>query len=312
MRDGEPRPWREAWQAALYGDHGFYLSGDGPSAHFRTASHAAPQTLAVAMARLAEQESCTQVLEIAAGRGELAAALAAHAEGLTVAALDLVPRPADLPEAVVWHRGRAPDHLPDLTSMAAEGPLLVMAWEWLDVVPCQVIEIDEDGVPRVVLVEAGTGREEYGPLPTVDDRAWLDEWWPLAQAEPGDRAEVGRTRDDAWTALVVALRTAGCTGALLTVDYDHDRTARPALGSLSGFRAGRQVPPRPDGSCDLTAHVALDAVRTAGEAAGATTVTLGRQRDALLALGVEPTASGSSELLDLGSLGGFGWLLQRF
>lgn len=337
--------WQRAWQAALYGDGGFYLRGPGPAAHFRTASHAAPGALAAAIARLARDESCTEVLEIAAGRGELAAALAARAPELPVTALDLVPRPDGLPPAVAWVQGSAPgDAVAALNDPSATGRVLVMAWEWLDVVPCPVVEVDEDGVPRVVLVDPRTGAEKLGDPPGPADQAWLDAWWPPARtehgastgyrgsAQPGDRAEVGRPRDEAWTALVTGLRARGLHGALLAVDYDHDRTARPPGGSLSGFRAGRQVPPRPDGSCDLTAHVALDAVQAAGERAGATTVTLTRQATALRALGVSgglggglgggpgggpggevgSCVAGTDELLDLGGLGGFGWLLQRF
>ena len=248
------------------------------------------------------------MLEIAAGRGELATALAVTAPDLTVTALDLVQRPSDLPDRVGWVQAAAPQGLP---APPASGRTLVIAWEWLDVVPCDVLEIDDDGEPRMVLVDPHSGAEELGPAPAPADRDWLDEWWPLAQAEPGDRAEVGRTRDDTWTALVTGLRAAGWGGALLTVDYDHDRTSRPPLGSLAGFRAGRRVPPRPDGTCDITAHVALDSVRAAGERAGASTIAFTRQHQALTGLGVEGRP-GSAELLDPGGLGGFGWLLQRF
>jgi hypothetical protein len=60
------------------------------------------------------------------------------------------------------------------------------------------------------------------------------------------------------------------------------------------------VPPRPDGSMDLTAHVAIDAVAAAG------TAVLTTQHEALAALGVT-----NRELLDPGALGGFAWLVQR-
>jgi SAM-dependent MidA family methyltransferase len=75
----------------------------------------------------------------------------------------------------------------------------------------------------------------------------------------------------------------------------------------------------PDGSRDLTAHVALDAC------AAATGAVLLRQREVLQALGLsaalpEPTdpayplllerASQARELLDPAGLGGFGWLVQ--
>src|SRR5262249_60436361 len=61
---------------------------------------------------------------------------------------------------------------------------------------------------------------------------------------------------------------------------------------LTGFRDGRQVPPVPDGACDLTAHVAIASVAAAGVAAagGAASRVPSRlltQREALGALGVD-------------------------
>jgi SAM-dependent MidA family methyltransferase len=119
-------------------------------------------------------------------------------------------------------------------------------------------------------------------------------------------------------------------GLALAVDYGHLRGARPPYGTLTGFRDGRQVRPVPDGSCDLTAHVAVDAVARAGSHAAGTPATLSSQRDALRALGVsgrrppldlartDPTgyvralaaASASTELTDPAGLGGHYWILQ--
>jgi SAM-dependent MidA family methyltransferase len=86
----------------------------------------------------------------------------------------------------------------------------------------------------------------------------------------------------------------------------------------------------PDGSRDITAHVALDACAAAGRAAGATATVLTTQRQALRALGVtglrpplaqvgdDPVgytwalcrASEEAELIDPQGLGAFGWLVQ--
>jgi SAM-dependent MidA family methyltransferase len=86
----------------------------------------------------------------------------------------------------------------------------------------------------------------------------------------------------------------------------------------------------PDGSCDLTSHVALDASAAAGRDAGATTTVLTTQRTALHALGVRRSvpdhglatsdpaaylqglsaAGEAAELTDPAGLGGFGWLIQ--
>jgi SAM-dependent MidA family methyltransferase len=288
-------PWERAWAEALYGEHGFYRQPAGPAAHFRTASHAAPGELAAALARLAQLGGCRAIVDVGAGRGELLTALAAApaAAGVRLAGVDVVDRPPALPAAVGWSR-----------DVPAPPDALVVAWELLDVVACPVLEVDGDGVPRVVLVEPATGRERLGPAAEPADLAWCARWWPPGGLSEGDRIEVGRPRDAAWADLVTRVTAAG-GGLLLAVDYVHLAADRPPPGSLTGYRAGRAVPPRPDGSCDVTAHVALDAVAAAGTAAGATATLLTRQDVALRTLGAR-----SAELLDPGGLGGFGWLLQ--
>jgi SAM-dependent MidA family methyltransferase len=119
-------------------------------------------------------------------------------------------------------------------------------------------------------------------------------------------------------------------GLAVAVDYAHVRSGRPPYGTLAGYRDGHLVPAVPDGSCDVTAHVALDACATAGQAAGATGTQLTTQREALRALGLSGArppielarsdprryvtalcaAGEEAELLDPDGLGGFTWLLQ--
>ena len=119
-------------------------------------------------------------------------------------------------------------------------------------------------------------------------------------------------------------------GVALAADYGHRRASRPAAGTLAGYRDGRPVRPIPDGSRDITAHVAVDACAAAGVAAGAAATVLTTQRAALRALGLagrrpalrladrDPAgylaalrqASEEAELTDPAGLGGFGWLVQ--
>lgn len=194
---------------------------------------------------------------------------------------------------------------------------LLFANEWLDNVPVDVAEADADGVPRYVLVD-DDGAERLGDPVGGADADWLARWWPLAGA-PGGRAEIGLPRDEAWAAAVGTLER----GLAVAVDYAHERGARPPFGTLTGFRAGQQVRPVPDGSRDLTAHVALDAC--AGP--GAVRLT---QRAALLALGVDggrpplslasadpagyvralASATQAAELLSPAGLGAFTWLAE--
>ncbi|WP_198955038.1 SAM-dependent methyltransferase [Kineosporia sp. R_H_3] len=338
VRPQDYAPWVTAWADALYGPAGFYRRPEGPAGHFRTASHAAPGPLARALARLARQTGCSRVVDVGAGRGELLVALAAledAADGpvpLGLHGCDVVPRPATLPDRVGWSAG--------LQALLADLPLLddalVVGWELLDVVPCPVVEVDGTGAVREVLVDPATGRERLGDPPGPDDAAWLARWWPLDGRPTGTRAEVGRPRDALWSALAARCAATPHGAVLLAVDYAHTAATRPPAGSLAGYRGGLLVDPVPDGSCDVTAHVALDAVAAAAGAAGASAGVVVRQRGALRSLGLSagpgahpgshdpsgaplPAAtilralaerSAVAELLDPDGLGGFSWLLS--
>ncbi len=153
--------WEEAWRQALFGEQGFYRRPEGPAGHFRTAAHAAPTLLARAVARLAQTAGCSGVLDLGAGRGELLSALARLDEGarLRLHGVDVVDRPALLPPLVGWTR--ADRGVP----YAAFDGALVVAWELLDTVPCPVLEIDDEGRLRTVLVEPVPGASGWGPRP---------------------------------------------------------------------------------------------------------------------------------------------------
>ncbi|MFJ7170159.1 SAM-dependent methyltransferase [Streptomyces globosus] len=305
-----PVGWRAAMEAALYGPGGFYVrpGGPGPAGHFRTSVHASP-LYARAVARLLcrvdgqlGRPDRLDLVDVGAGRGELLAGVLAALPRETAArvrpyAVEKAGRPAGLDPRITW---------------AAEPPQgavgLLFANEWLDNVP---LDVAEDG--RYVLVGADGAETPGGPVGGAD-REWLARWWPGA-----GRAEIGRPRDEAWAAAVATLER----GLAVAVDYAHTRAARPPHGTLAGFREGRQVPPVPDGGCDVTAHVALDSCAGPG-------AVLLTQREALAALGVSgarpPLALASSdpaayvralaaageaaELTARGGLGDFGWLVQ--
>lgn len=258
----DPVPWREAWQDALYGPTGFYRAPDGPAGHFTTSAHGPlGDVLAEGVARLCEREGVRHVVDVGAGRGELLTALHAARPDLRLTGLDVVPRPDGLPDAVAWLVSpggpRLPDDLSDLDDV------LVLAHEWLDVVPCTVAEVDDDGRLRVVLVDCVSGVETLGPPLAEhdpDDAAWAARHWPTGRAtgaEPGDRVEVGRSRDEAWADLLSRIRS----GTGVAVDYGHTIADRPAGGTLVGYRRGTLTTPVPDGSCDVTAHVATDSLQ---------------------------------------------------
>ncbi len=333
--------WRQAAEAALYGPGGFYLRPEGPAGHFRTSVHASP-LFAEAVARLLcrVDEALGHPAELAfvdmgAGRGELVTAV------LKALPADVAPRARGYAVERAAPPRPAPGTQPDSADAAVptwctEPPHgvtgLLFANEWLDNVPVDVVETDAAGVPHRVLVRPD-GTEALGdPVGAGPDARWLERWWPLA-SRPGLRAEIGRPRDAAWAAAVGSLRA----GLAVAVDYLHVRAARPPYGTLTGFREGREVPPVPDGSCDITAHVALDACAAAGTggAAGAGVrpedhPRLVTQRAILQALGVrgarpplslagtDPTAyvralaaaGEAAELTARDGLGAFGWLMQ--
>ncbi|MFF6786341.1 SAM-dependent methyltransferase [Streptomyces sp. NPDC012510] len=317
----EARPWRAAVEEALYGPEGFYRRPEGPAGHFRTSVHASPlfaSAVARLLCRVDEALGHPEELgfvDMGAGRGELVSGVlgalpSAVAARTRAYAVELAEPPSGLDHRVEW------------LAEPPEGVVgLLFANEWLDNVPVDVVEVDTEGVARLVLVRED-GTESLGEPVGGEDARWLGRWWPLGPEE-GLRAEVGLPRDRAWAAAVAGV----VRGLAVAVDYTHLAGARPPFGTLTGFREGRETAPVPDGSCDITAHVALDACLSAGAVPGARLLS---QREALHALGVaggrpplslastDPTAyvralahaGEAAELTAPGGLGDFGWLTQ--
>ena len=339
----DPLPWSSAWQRAAFGPGGFYSTGAGarmwPHRFFRTSVHvgavfhAALATLLVDVDVRLDHPDVLDLVDIGAGRGELLPGLLDAlprdvAARVRAVAVDVHAPPDDLDPRVRWVVGAAPDAVP----RGIRG--LVVANEWLDDVPLDVVQLDDDLTPRLVLVTRD-GTETLGPrldddeawaargLDAVRARDWVERWWPLtpeASAYPGDRAEIGVTRDDAWREVVARVDA----GTALAIDYGHHREQH-RRASLTGYRlAGRVSAPVPDGSINLTAHVAVDSV---AEAVGVRKA-IRRQRESLQALGVSASlpasslaahdpsayadalqaASDSAELLDPSGLGAFVWV----
>ncbi|MFE2419566.1 SAM-dependent methyltransferase [Streptomyces hokutonensis] len=319
------RGWRAAAEDALYGPEGFYRRPEGPAGHFRTSVHASA-LFAGAVARLLcrvdealDRPAALDLVDLGAGRGELvtgvlAALPAGVAARVRAYGVEIADRPEGLDPRVEW-----------LTDPPKGITGLLFANEWLDNVPAEVAEVDSGGLARLVLVRQD-GTERLGKPVAGADAEWLARWWPLAPEE-GLRAEIGLPRDTAWASAVATVER----GLAVAVDYAHTLDTRPPFGTLTGFREGRETAPVPDASCDITAHVALDACARASTSAGALPgARLLTQRAALRALGVtgarppltlastDPAgyvralagAGEAAELTAPGGLGDFGWLVQ--
>ena len=282
------RPWREAMEQALYGDEGFYVHAK-PGDHFRTSVTAGP-LFAAAVRRLAG------LVDDALGRPD-----PFDLVDLGTGGGELLAGLTDVPSR--WRLTGVDRH--DAWPTEVQG--LLLANEWLDNVP---LDVTFDGL--VVEVSAD-GTERLGPEASGEARAWAADWWPDRR-----RVEVGLARDRAWADAVSRLRR----GLAVAVDYGHTTADRRT--TLTGYRDGREVVPVPDGSCDLTAYVALDSC------AAATGASLLSQREALSLLGISAArpprslaetdprgylallqeAGAAAELLDPRGLGAFGWLVQ--
>ncbi|MET7748530.1 SAM-dependent methyltransferase [Micromonospora sp. NPDC005367] len=260
------------------------------------------------------------------------------AERLRLTAVEVAPRPGGLPDEIYWV-----DQIPPgITG-------LLLATEWLDNVPMDIAVHGSDGW-RYLLVDPTSGAETVGDPVGPEDAEWLATWWPISGGGVADdvgllpgpvtdgsggpesrttigmRAEIGRTRDEAWAGAVAKLDR----GLALAVDYGHLQAERPLDGTLTGYRGGRQVARVPDGSCDVTAHVAMDSVASAGERVARRAYSMSFQREALRALGADggrppltlaatdpagyvralAAASTVAELTDPAGLGGHRWLWQ--
>lgn len=279
-----------AWHEALYAaERGFYVTRGGPSAHFTTAAHGPTgAVLAAALLRLwhrTHQDRPRAIVDVGAGRGELATHLlhaltdnpsagsrysagAGRVRIPRILAVDIVTRPGGLDERIEWLRSSGGAALPDeFTELSGA---LVIAHEWLDVIPCTIAQVDESGSPREVLVDAAGQESLGGPLGDAE-REWAEQHW--SGARPGGRIEIGIARDEIWSALVSRVHD----GLLVAVDYGHVEGERPDGGTLTAYVHGARITAVPDGSCDLTAHVAMDTLEHD---------ELIRQRDVLRDLGL--------------------------
>lgn len=283
------RRWGAAWRA-----DDFYRHHE-PQAHFDTLVRFSP-ILAQRLAAWLDETLAEpfEVIDLGADQGTFltqvltASHFATHGHGI-----DLRMSPPTLDPNITWHqRDVLNAGLPHIDSC---GMTVLLAHEFFDDVPCDVVEVDERGVCRW-LDRGPDGSPLLADVVTERDTLdWLDRWWPPQR--PAMRMEVGIARDRLWHALLRSTpRTLG-----IVIDYGHVLRERMVGtwdgGTLIGYRQHAAVSPRLDGTTNITAHVAIDAL--AAQSASAQITRLREWIDA------PPDASAT------GALGDFHVLISR-
>jgi SAM-dependent MidA family methyltransferase len=255
--------WGQRWASDPF------YQRNAPGTHFSTAPmhhDRIAERIADRIRQVANRD--IEVIEVGAGNGALITAVVRHLRDLGLTprahALDLQPPPAHLDPMITWHRGDVRIH--PLPRTQQHQPFLI-AHEFLDDLPCEVIELDAE--PHIMLAN-DDGTLERGPalsdaaacaalnmdVPGILD--WIQRWWPLGQ--PMQRIEVGIERDRIWRSLVQQVRG----GMAFAIDYGHVFAERRVgtwdAGTLAGYRDHQLTSPRLDGQTNVTAHVAFDAL----------------------------------------------------
>ena len=255
--------WAGAWAQA---NTTFYRR-EIPRDHFETSTHPGPE-LAWGLALLAIDTDTRlahptdfHLVDVGAGQGELIEAMLSHLERLAPdlaarcrpIAVDLRSSPDHDPR-VTWLCADAREVLPDRYPDGLLG--LVIAHEWLDDIACDVVQRAASGEIHYLHVDTESGVESVGDVVADDERGdWLRRWWwPVTE-----RAEIGLNRDRAWRVICAIINR----GRAVAIDYGHTQPQRGGgefpRGTMRAYQHGREVQPIPDGTCNITARVALDA-----------------------------------------------------
>ncbi|MCH9677774.1 MAG: SAM-dependent methyltransferase [Actinomycetia bacterium] len=251
--------WLNAWESAAFGPDSFYgefgKGGSNPYNHFDTAVKSDPDLAAKLFPYL--QEACVK-------SGSPSNFLILDAGGSDGSLIN------ELKTLISQNKLNWKTQIFDVSSGDVRKiPIreqfgVVIAHELLDDIPLSVVEYDEDMTARTVLVDPDTGHEILGEPISQAESEWLHNWWPQTVAHA--RREIGITRDHAWSKLTQVFQT----GRAIAVDYSNSREQRSLgtfdAGTLTGFQRGKSVRPIPNGTVNITAHVALDSCAYAASA----------------------------------------------
>jgi SAM-dependent MidA family methyltransferase len=290
-------------ECLLHPDHGYYATRDpfGSSGDFITApeiSQMFGEMLGVALAQVwLDQGRPTPFLlvEPGPGRGTLMAdvlrAIRAVPGMAEAAQIHLIEASATLREiqrarlaghAVQWHDSL--ETLPD------DGPLFLLANEFLDALPIRQFERRGDAwAERQVGLDA-TGALVPGLAPPLPLAALAHR---LADTQDGDIVEIGPGAP-AFVARVAA-QIAARGGVAIFIDYGNWRSLGDTFQALRAHRP--ENPFATPGMADLTAHVAFEPLAEAARAAGAACTAMTPQGVVLERLGITGRAQALAQNL---------------
>ncbi len=229
------------------------------------------------------------LLELGPGRGTLmqdALRVAARAEGfLDACHLQLFEANPTLRELQRERLGQYSPYWSDEVDAVADDPLIVVANEFFDALPVrQFVRVGANWHERQVgLID---GRRVLGLSPTPLPATAMPE--AVRDAGEGEVFEANLAATDVMQRL--ARRIVTQTGAILAIDYGHDRTQTGE--TLQAIRNHAFADPLAEpGSADLSAHVDFAALGRVAQAEGLAVAPVATQRDFLGRLGIIERAS---------------------
>ena len=173
----------------------------------------------------------------------------------------------------------------DLSTVPIDGPLLLVANEFLDALPVRQLVRTGEGW-REVLIAA----DEAGHFIPVAGRQPMDAAVPEARRGVDEGAVLETCPGAAAVMFEAAGRLIEQGGAALFIDYGHDVSRTGS--TLQAVRAHRKVDPfAAPGECDLTAHVDFATMADIARSRGAKWLGTVPQGAWLRALGIEGRAA---------------------
>ena len=265
--------------------HGYYITRDplGDKGDFITAPEVSQVfgellgVWAVGAWSAMGQPDAFNLVELGPGRGTLMAdvqrtvtkAAPAFAAAASLHLVETSPvlrgrQRAAVGEGATWH-----DRLEDVP----EGPMILLANEFLDAIPIRQFERRE-GVWRERVIGLSDGRLSIGVGGIV----------PGTMGKDGDILEFAPARDE--IARHIGVRLASHLGAALIIDYGHLHTATG--DTLQAMRKHQFVAiTETPGEADLTSHVDFEKLAHALVEGGAVAQRAMTQREFLIAMGLE-------------------------